>query len=111
MTRNAITIRIREDLIDRLDDEAEESGVSRSAYIRQILENRHRASELEKKVDSLEEQVDSREDRIATLEEQLARRSQMESKVEELSLELRRDREPDAPFFIKWYRWYQANKN
>jgi len=107
MGRKAITIRLREELIDRLDDEAEDKGVSRSEYVREILQDRHRADELEDKVKSLQSQVDSREERIATLEEQLARRSQVENKVDELALELKESRDQDAPFFVKWYRWYK----
>lgn len=106
MERKAITIRIREELIDRLDSEAEDEGVSRSEYVREILRDRHRADELEDEIQSLQDRLESREDRIETLEEQLARRSQMEEKVDELALELK-EKQEDAPFFVKWYRWYK----
>jgi len=37
-----VTIRSREELIDGLDGEADDKGISRSEYIREILEDRHR---------------------------------------------------------------------
>lgn len=106
MGREAITIRLREELIDRLDSEAEDENVSRSEYVREILQDRHRADELEDKIESLHDRLEQRESRIETLEEQLARRSQMEQKVDEMALELREKRQ-DAPFFVKWYRWWK----
>ncbi|WP_225336652.1 ribbon-helix-helix domain-containing protein [Halomicrobium urmianum] len=104
MSRKSITVRIREDLIDRLDEEADERDVSRSEYIRGILEDRHRAEELAERVERLEERLEEREDRIATLEEQLARRSNIEEKIDTLA---KQEQHEEAPFFIKWYRWWK----
>lgn len=42
-----VTIQLQDDLIDRLDREAEDAGVSRSEYSRQILRDSPRAAELE----------------------------------------------------------------
>lgn len=104
-----VTIRLREDLVDDLDQEAEEADVSRSEYVRSILENRHKADELETEVDRLRERLESREARIEDLEEQLARRSQIEDKLDEVAMEVReRDQDDeDTPFFVRWYRWWQ----
>jgi len=107
MGRNAITIRLRGELIDRLDDEAEDKGVSRSEYVREILENRQRADELQDELEALRDRLESREDRIEAWEEQRASRSKKEDKVDELAIERRKKRQQDAPFFNKWYRWYK----
>lgn len=62
--------------------------------------------ELEEKVGRLRSRLESREDRISELETQLAKRSQIEDKVEELSIEVREERKlVNAPFFIRWWRW------
>jgi len=80
-----VTIRLHEELIDRLDDEADNKGVSRSEYVRHILEDRHRVDELEEQVAALQDGVESREARIRELEEQLKQRSQIEEKVDVLA--------------------------
>lgn len=103
-----ITIRLQSGLIDRLDEEADEHGVSRSEYVRQIIRERHDAEELSEKVDSLQDRLDSREERISELEEQLARRPQVEQKGDELAMEVRDESEP--PFFVKRYRWWLSRQ-
>jgi hypothetical protein len=80
-----------------LEREAAERGVSRSEYIRDVFDDRHRAGRLE-------ERLEVRESRIDELEEQLARRSQVEEKVDTLA---KRTESSDAPFFVRWYRWYR----
>ncbi len=108
MARTQTTIRIEEELLSELDTEAEELGISRSEYIRDILHERHKSDELQGEIDSLRERLESRENRIEELEGELARRSQIEDKVEEVALQVREDREDrNAPFFVKWYRWFK----
>jgi predicted HicB family RNase H-like nuclease len=108
MARTQTTIRIDENLIEDLDAEAEEKGVSRSEYIRQILRERDESEELREEIETLRERLESREDRIQELEDQLTRRSQIEEKVEEVALEVREDREEsNAPFFVEWARWFR----
>lgn len=103
-----VTVRLPEELIDRLDTEAEERDASRSEYIRQILSDRHKAGQLEGEIDTLQEELKRREQRISTLEEQLARRSQLEDRIEDMEVELREDRQDrNAPFFVKWYKWFR----
>lgn len=68
-----------------LEREAEERGVSRSEYMREILSERHRVAELE-------ERLGNREDRIDELEAQLASRSQIEEKIENLPDKIRDER-------------------
>jgi Ribbon-helix-helix protein, copG family. len=123
-----VTVRLRKSVIDQLDDEADEIGVSRSQYVRDILDNRHRADRLqdylqareerietledrlesrEERIETLEDRLESREERIETLEEQLAQRSELEGKVEDLPEKIRDSDEPDPPFPVNWLRWWQ----
>lgn len=69
MARESVTIRLREELIERLDQEAEDQDESRSEYVRGILNERHEVEELRDEVDSLQEQLESRESRIDELED------------------------------------------
>lgn len=108
-----VTIRLRKELLDDLDEEADEEGVSRSEYVRTILEERRHADDLEAEVDRLRKRLESREVRIEDLEEQLARRSQIEEKVEEVRLEVKDQQEEveeEAPFPIRWWRWWQRRQ-
>jgi predicted RNase H-like nuclease (RuvC/YqgF family) len=60
-----------------LEREAEERGVSRSEYMRDVLDDRHRVAELE-------ERVQRKQARIDELETQLTERSRVETKIENL---------------------------
>ena len=102
-----VTVRLRDETVDDLDDEADEQDVSRSEYIREILDDRHKVEQLTEEVERLQERLESRENRIDELEEQLARRSQVEEKVDTLA---KQQDEADAPFFVKWYRWWQRQQ-
>jgi chromosome segregation ATPase len=102
-----VTVRLHEDTIDDLDDEADGRDISRSEYIREILDDRHEVEQLTEEVSTLQNRLESREERVQTLEEQLARRSQLEEKVDTLA---KQQDEADAPFFIKWYRWWQRQQ-
>jgi predicted DNA binding CopG/RHH family protein len=104
MARNTITVRVSDDLLDDVDEAADEAGVSRSEYVRERLREKDEIETLEAKVERLSERLESREERIDTLEQQLARRSQIEEKVDTLA---KRQESPDAPFFVKWARWFR----
>jgi len=104
MAKESITIRLEGELIEGLEEEAEEEGVSRSEYIRQILRERGETEELREEVDTLQSRLESREERVSELEEQLARRSNIEEKVDTLA---KRQETSNAPFFVKWYRWWR----
>jgi chromosome segregation ATPase len=108
MARKSITFRIDGDLLAEIDEEAEEEGVSRSEYIRQVLHNRRESDVLREEVSTLRDRLEAREERIEELEQQLVRRSDLEGKIEDLPDKIRDvEAEPSAPFFIEWYRWYQ----
>jgi Arc/MetJ-type ribon-helix-helix transcriptional regulator len=92
-----VTLRLPVRLKAELEREADERGVSRSEHVRDVLEKREETRELR-------DRLDRREQRIDVLEEQLARRSQVEEKVDTLA---KRVEDDDAPFFVRWYRWYQ----
>ncbi len=104
---DSITVRLSTELIDELEAEADELDVSRSEHIRETLQNRHDAEELRKEVSSLRERLETREERVSELETQLARRSEVEEKVNTLA---KREQEDNAPFFVKWYRWWQSRE-
>jgi Arc/MetJ-type ribon-helix-helix transcriptional regulator len=93
-----------------LDDETEtivEENVgddgdyeSKSEFVRNCIQ-------AHTEVERLRDRLETREERIDELEEQLARRSQLEEKIDTLA---KQREEPEPPFFIKWYRWWQRQQ-
>ena len=83
--RKQLSVRLAIRTIAELERESQQLGVSRSEYIRQIIDDRHRA-------DALEQRLTVREDRIDELEQQLARRSQVEEKIENLPAQIQQQR-------------------
>jgi predicted nuclease with TOPRIM domain len=106
-TRWNVTVRLRDETVNDLNDEADCKDVTRSEHIREILERRHEVEQLTKEVERPQERLDTREERIDELEEQLARRSQLEEKVDLLA---KQQDEADAPFFVRWYRWWRQRQ-
>jgi uncharacterized coiled-coil DUF342 family protein len=109
MGKQQTTIRLTENLIEELDTEADELGLNRSEYIRQIVRERHEADELREEVDSLREQLTSRENRITELEQQLRERREIEEKVDEVALQVKEQKETgNAPFPVRWWKWWKG---
>ncbi len=77
-----LTIRIRDETKQSLEDAAAEYDVSVSEYVRQLIDKG-------REYDELADRLDAREDRIAELESQLSRRSQIEQKIEDLPDKIR----------------------
>lgn len=96
-----------------LDDNAEyiekKSGdegehESKSPVMRNCIQARKEQSDLRNEIERLRDRLDSREERIDELEEQLSRRSKIEEKVDTLA---KREKESNAPFIVKWVRWWR----
>jgi uncharacterized coiled-coil protein SlyX len=83
-TKKQVAVRIPLRQKAALEREAAQRGVSRSEYIRGILDDRNR-------VGKLEERLAAREDRIDELERQLAERSRVEEKIENLPEKVREE--------------------
>jgi len=95
-----LTIRVRGETKESLEEEADEYDVSVSEYVRELIEKGREYGELE-------DRLQSREERVKELEEQLARRSQIEERVDELAIEFREERaNVDPPWPVRWYRWF-----
>lgn len=117
-----VSTRLPDDLVEELDDEADEKGVSRTEHIRDILEARNEYTvtqeeyrraqrehaEAQRAKERLRDRLESREDRIDDLEDQLKKRSNVEEKVDVLA---NRMDEPDPPFWVKWARWFRRDRD
>jgi antitoxin component of RelBE/YafQ-DinJ toxin-antitoxin module len=75
--KKPLTIRIREETKESLEDEADEYGVSVSEYVRELIDKG-------REYDDLEVRLESREERIETLEAQIAETRNIESKIDDL---------------------------
>lgn len=98
-----ITIRIPADDLESIDESADEYGVTRSEYVRELLEKG-------RDYDDLRSRLEAREDRIEELEDQLARRSQIEEKVDVLAKRVEDREEHDPPWPVRWWRWWRSER-
>ena len=73
----SISLRLPEDLVDELDEEADDRGVARSEYVREVLRKRHDAHELR-------EELEQAEARVEDLRRQLSAVNAREENVGEL---------------------------
>lgn len=84
---------------DRLQSEIDSLATERNKLQTQT-------DQLNEDIERLQNRLELREERIDQLEAQLARRSQIEEKVEELSMVVREEQnQSKAPFFVRWWRW------
>lgn len=77
-----LTIRVREETKESLQEEADEYDVSVSERVRTLIERG-------REYDEVVERLEAREDRIAELEDQLRQRSTVEEKIDDLPDKLR----------------------
>jgi Arc/MetJ-type ribon-helix-helix transcriptional regulator len=96
-----ITIRIPADVLESIDESADEYDVTRSEYVRELIEKG-------REYDNLRSRLEARENRIEELEEQLARRSHIEEKVDVLAKRVEDRGEHDPPWPVRWYRWWRS---
>ena len=96
-----ITVRLPDDLLDELEAEAENAGVSRSEHVRDVLGTRENT-------DDLRERLEAKEARIQELEQQLARRSEVEEKVDVLAKRVDDADGPAPPWPVRWWRWVRG---
>lgn len=94
-----ITLRIDDELLDTLDAEADDHGVSRSQYIRDTLESRHRRDELARENDRLRRQLratNARQNDVSDLAEYVR---------DEQAIQQRREERRNAPAWrrAKWW--------
>lgn len=98
------TIRMPEDLLDELEEEAEERGVSRADYIRSLLRQRTEYDELRRENERLRQQlqaVNSRQDDVGELVEYVE---------EERKIQQRREERRDAPIWRR-AKWWVFGRN
>jgi predicted nucleic acid-binding Zn-ribbon protein len=108
-----VSVSIRQEQYDTLVERQESGDAgSFSEALRQVLDEyeavREECEDLRTECEELQTRLEAREDRVDDLEEQLRRRSNVEEKVDELALEVQETRtSSDAPFFVRWARWWR----
>jgi len=76
MPRRQTTIRLTESLVDELDREADEQGITRSEHIRQILTERHETTVDGQRLERIEDRFHRYEDRLTDVESRLRHQEQ-----------------------------------
>lgn len=106
----AITIRLREETIESLDDEASEHDVSRSEYVREVLDRRD-------EYDRLRDELERERARADDLQRQLAQANARDDDVTELverveeetsllARERERERERESAGMVTRLKWW-----
>lgn len=113
-----ISIKVDETVIEELDAEADERDLTRSQYLRNIIEERH---ETERITEKYEAEIDQLESRIDELQAQLRTVNRENEDVKELvayveeERQLQRDRKErrDAPVWkrAKWWVFGRGNND
>jgi len=105
-----ITLRVPADTLDALDDEADDRGVSRSEYIRDVLESRHEhaenTDELRQRIDDLETELKrAREEKRLILDEREEKKELARYAEQERTARERREQRREAPAWrrAKWW--------
>ena len=80
MPRRQTTIRLTESLVDELDREADEQGITRSEHIRQILSERHETTVNAQRLERIEDRLHRYEDRLTDVDSRLRHQEQQQSK-------------------------------
>jgi metal-responsive CopG/Arc/MetJ family transcriptional regulator len=111
-----ITLRLPEDALESLEDEATDADVSRSEHLRDVLtshiehdeEESHpeRVRELEARIDELEQETERlRREKRLILEQRTEHNELIEYVEHERSLQERREDRLDAPVWKRGYWW------
>ncbi|WP_227355797.1 plasmid mobilization protein [Haladaptatus salinisoli] len=119
-SRKNVTVRLAEEKVDELDNEASDHGVSRAEYIRNLIESRHEPDEVDAELDRLQDEITRLQNELdeSTTELERVRREKrqiLEQREEnqqltryverEKSLQERRLERQDAPAWqrAKWW--------
>lgn len=113
MPRLTVSVNEEDEQYVREQSQDSEEYDSLSGVMRDCIQAHKEQPDLEDEIERLRERLESRESRIEDLEEQLARRSQIEEKVEEVRMEVKdqqNEADEEAPFPIRWWRWWQRRQ-
>lgn len=106
MTKKTVTVRMEEDVVETLEQEAEQREMTRSEYLREIIDERHRADDLVDDVEQAEAKVDDLRRQLATVR---AREDDVDELVayveEEKSLQEREQERKNAPAWTRFRYW------
>ena len=99
-----ITVSIEPEQLELIDELSGDDGPceSRSESMRLVIDSYETNRDLRAEIESLEARLDeSRNREIA--------RDRTQAEIAQLREEIEADvRDSDAPFFVRWYRWYKS---
>ena len=107
-----ITVTVDESQIELLDKLSSDGGPcdSRSESMRFVISEYERERELEEQIEDLEKENEAIENRLEESRRREIARDKTQQEIDTLREELQDARlEDDAPFFVRWWRWYQRN--
>lgn len=109
---DSITLRLQPSTKESLEGEAEERGVSRSEYIRNILRSRHELERLREQVADLERENDRLRQQLAATNRRVDQHQELVRYVqEERSLAQEQSRRRKAPVWRRAKWWILGEPN
>lgn len=98
------TLTISDEVDEFLEKESDDNGEfsSKSEVMNHYFEQGRR-------VEKLERELEIKQNRIEDLRRQMVEREKVEEKVDVLAKRMEdQERAADAPFFVRWMRWWQS---
>jgi metal-responsive CopG/Arc/MetJ family transcriptional regulator len=105
-----ITVSLEEEQVDLLDELSSDDGPcdNRSESMRFVIAEYEADRELDERIEELEERERDLENRLEESRRREIARDKTQQEIDTLREELHETRdERDAPFFVRWYRWYR----
>ena len=104
-----LSISLSDGRYDRLEKMVDDGVVkSKSKAVNKLITRGERVEELENEIEELEDEIDSLENRLEESRRREIARDKTQQEIDVLRDELADARdETDAPFFVKWWRWYR----
>lgn len=101
-----VTLRMDEDFVETLDAEADERDLSRSDYIRNILQSRDNANELQRKMDELQRKNDELRSQLQAANQRIDASNEIVEYVEEQrEVEDKREKRSHANVLRRGWWW------
>lgn len=104
-----ITVSITEEHVELLDELSSDSGPcdNRSESMRFVIGEYEADRQLEERIEELEDENQALDNRLEESRRREIARDKTAQEIDTLREEMQEGRDDDAPFFVRWYRWYR----
>jgi chromosome segregation ATPase len=98
-----VSVRVDAETIESVEREATDAGLSRAAYLREIIENRHESDEYETEISRLNTEIDRLKREKRQILDQREENKQLRRYVETEQTNAEKRRQAGLPTRVKWF--------